>query len=121
MRRIITVFFIATAVMMALVLTNQSSQAREDKKGPDGKTLFTDKKCNGCHGLEAAGITKKTKGGPPDLSTVGSKHDAAWIQKWLNKEESLNGKKHMMKFSGTPEELTTLSTWLGSFKEKEKK
>ncbi len=118
MKRIINLLLIAGVITMALALTIQNTQAREDKKAADGKTIFMDKKCNSCHGIEAAGISKKTKAGPPDLSTVGSKHDAAWIQKWLNKEESLNGKKHMMKFNGTPEELTTLSKWLESLKEK---
>lgn len=98
----------------------QEKKAREEKT-LDGKTIFLEKKCGGCHSVEGANIVKKTSGspsktGPPDLSRVGTKHDAGFIAKYLQKKESVNGKRHLIKFSGNDEELDTLAKWLESLK-----
>jgi mono/diheme cytochrome c family protein len=101
----------------------QETKTKEEKK-LDPKTIFADKKCSSCHSIESAGIVKKSGGmktGPPDLSTIGSKHDAAWMAKFVQKNESLNGKKHMIKFAGSDEELKALTQWLGTLKEAESK
>ena len=90
--------------------------------GDSGKTLFEKNKCNKCHAIESQGITcdGKAPSGkqPPDLSDVGSKHKADWIERWLMKEEEQNGKKHMKKFGGSEDELKTVATWLASLKKK---
>ena len=113
---------IALAVTLACnVLTAfaQDSKSKEEKK-LDGKTIFLDKKCSGCHSIEAAGITKKTssssKTGPPDLSDEGSKHDSTFLVNWLQKKETLHGKKHLLKFAGSDEELKALVQWLATLK-----
>jgi hypothetical protein len=93
-------------------------------KGKDGKALFLEFKCNGCHAVQAAGIEAKKIAGeepdpkekPPDLSNVGAKKDAAWMRKYLLKQEKLEGKLHKKKFRGTPEQLATLSDWLATQK-----
>ena len=91
-------------------------------EAPDGKTVFLENKCNMCHTIDAMQIAKlsgkKTEGGPPDLSTVGSRHNAEWITKFLKKEVVQNGKKHMKTFTGKPEDLQTIATWLETLKEK---
>jgi hypothetical protein len=87
----------------------------------DGKTIFIDNKCSNCHSIHTQGIKgKRPEGGakPSDLSNTGAKLKPEWIEKWLNKEETLYGKKHMKKFKGTPEELHVLAEWLSSLKEK---
>lgn len=83
----------------------------------DGKTIFTTSKCNTCHKVSKAGITS-TNASAQDISGVGASHNAAWFEKYLNKVETLNGKKHVKKFSGTPADLTTLAKWLESLKTK---
>ncbi len=87
-----------------------------------GKDIFEDQKCAKCHTIESKGIDRSgaTPPGklPPDLSGVGLKHDSEWMQKWLMKEVEMNGKKHMKKFSGSGEELKTLTVWLASLKKK---
>jgi len=86
-----------------------------------GKKIFMDKKCSGCHSIEAEGIVKKTpatKTGPPDLSAVGAEVKSGFIAKYLMKEADIKGKKHMMKFAGTPEELKTLAGYLEGLKGK---
>jgi mono/diheme cytochrome c family protein len=86
----------------------------------DGKALFLQNKCNMCHTIDALQIAKlsgkKTEGGPPDLSTVGSRHNAEWITKFLKKETEQNGKKHMKTFTGKPEDLQTIASWLETLK-----
>ena len=114
--------FLAGAILTSCLLsgaTAQETKAKEDKK-LDGKSIFLDKKCSGCHSVEVCGITKKggntSKTGPPDLSTAGTKHDAAFIVKFLQKNETLNGKKHMIKFSGNEGELAAVAKWLETLK-----
>lgn len=114
--------FFAGAILISCLLSGSAAQetkGKQDKKIA-GKIIFLDKKCSGCHSIEAAGITKKTgsasKTGPPDLSTVGMKHNAAFLTKFLQRNETVNSKKHLIKFSGNDEDLDTLTTWLESLK-----
>ena len=85
-----------------------------------GKPIFLQSKCNKCHTIESQTIVRDGKPPegkqPPDLSGVGLKHDAGWMQKWLLKEVEMNDKKHIKKFSGTDDELKTLTAWLASLK-----
>ena len=83
-----------------------------------GKTAFVDQKCNMCHGVEAAGIVKKSKGGPPDLSSVGIDHNADWLAKYLKKEEAVSGKKHAKEFAGKDADLQAIAKWLETLKTK---
>ncbi len=101
---------------------------------PAGQRLFLEYKCNSCHTLKAAKIEKKkvevaeeeevaaastgTKKEPPDVSGVGLKRSAEWIQGWLMKKELIDGKKHKKKWRGTPEELKTIAAWLATMKTK---
>jgi hypothetical protein len=100
-------------------------------KAPTGKDLFLTYKCTSCHSIATEKIEKKKASEPtegeaaatpadpkknPDLSGVGAKKDAAWISKYLMKEEKLDDKLHKTKFKGTPEELQVLCAWLASLK-----
>ena len=94
-----------------------TSRSNEDK---EGKAIFTSAKCSNCHSIKTLGIKGlRPEGGakPNDLSNTGGKFKAPWIEKWLLKEETLNNKKHMRKFKGTPEELHTLAAWLETLKD----
>lgn len=100
-------------LIVALTFVCQSGMA----VAADGKAVFEANKCNKCHSIEAAQIEKASdKIKAPDLSHVGKAHDAAWIGKWVKKEETLKGKKHMIMFKGTDEELAALTSWLGGMK-----
>jgi cytochrome c553 len=100
----------AATLMTAAVAT--SSWA-----GDDGKALFVSLKCTTCHAVTAAGVEAKTAkpmGG--DLSGIGAKHDAQWVQDLLaGTVKSDGGKKHA-KFKGTPQEAKTLADWLAAQK-----
>ena len=103
---------LAAATIGAASLTYTGAQ--------DGKSIFVQNKCSNCHSITSQGIERsgKPEGDekPSDLSTVGKKHNADWISKWLMKEETLDGKKHMKKFKGPDADLKILSDWLASLK-----
>ena len=104
--------------VLGLTLTGATRISTAEK---DGKAIFLDNKCSNCHSISSQGIKGlRPEGGakPNDLSNTGGKFQAPWIEKWLLKEETLNNKKHMRKFKGSPEELHTLALWLESLKEK---
>jgi mono/diheme cytochrome c family protein len=111
----ITALGLAAIVVLAGATAGSSS---------DGKSIFSANKCNSCHTIQSQGIAKaggetvQGKVQPPDLSGVGLKHNAAWIAGYLQKRESLDGEKHLKKFKGSDEDLTTLATWLESQKKK---
>ena len=96
--------------------------AAEGGAGPPGMQAFVALKCSLCHSVESLGIerkskSEKTKG--PDLSTVGSSHDAAWLKRWLREEvANADGKKHGKAFKGTPEQLEQITGWLATLKKK---
>ena len=86
----------------------------------DAKELFAAGKCVKCHSVDSQGIAAKPKAGEEDevhdLSKVGSERTADWIQKFLRKEEAIEGKKHKLKYRGSDADLQTLATWLASLK-----
>ena len=84
-----------------------------------GPQMFVTFKCSTCHAIASQGIEAKVKSDKmkgPDLSDVGSKHDAAWITGWLRHEQEQHGKKHKGQFKGSDEELKQLVAWLGTLK-----
>ena len=92
--------------------------APEAAGAADAKELFEASKCVKCHSIESQGVAAKPKEGDEDdvhdLSKVGTEHTAEWIQKFLRKQETLEGKKHKQKFRGSDADLETLATWLAS-------
>lgn len=110
-------------IVSLFVIGSAWAQDAAGKAAPKtGKQIFLDKKCNQCHSIESEGITKKTpstaKSGPPDLSNVGAEVKPGFVAKYVTKEADLHGKKHMIKFMGTDEELKTLSAYLEGLKTK---
>jgi mono/diheme cytochrome c family protein len=105
---------LALAVSIAVLAPGATAPAAA-AAAPDGKAVFLAQKCNLCHSVQPAGIERtskaeKTKG--PDLAGVGKRHDAAWIKRWLARQEQMNGKKHLLPFKGKPEEMEAVVAWL---------
>jgi mono/diheme cytochrome c family protein len=96
--------------------------ARSTPGNAEGKAIFLANKCSNCHAISAAGIARAGAApsglpkAPPDLTGVGSRHTAAFIVKFLRKEETIEGRKHILKFKGTDDELGTLAAWLCTVK-----
>jgi hypothetical protein len=84
----------------------------------DAKELFVASKCVRCHSIESQAVVATPKAGEEDevhdLSTVGAERTAEWIQKFLRKQEAIEGKKHKLKFRGSDADLETLATWLAT-------
>lgn len=104
----------ALSLASLLAMATPSSAADEA-----GKKEFLAQKCNKCHSIashqiEATVQSEKMKG--PDLSDVGSKHDAAWMTQWVKKEVQLEGKSHSAKWEGTDKQLATIVGWLAQLK-----
>ena len=117
MKRLLAIMAIAAmsgAMIGAASITNLAANS-------DGKSIFKANKCDKCHSIESQGIELNGKPPgktPPDLSGVGLKHKAGWIKDWLLKDEELNGKKHLKKWTGSDDDLTTISAWLAAQKKK---
>lgn len=123
MRRYVT---FAVVVSCSLLLTPTFASAQGGN--PDGKTIFTDNKCQSCHTITALGVERKksaddekTEKDPPDLSGVGLERNAAWMAKYLLKKESIKDEKHLKKFKGSEADLAVLAQWLETLKTKPKK
>jgi cbb3-type cytochrome oxidase cytochrome c subunit len=125
---------------------------RDASAADAGLKVFIEKRCYTCHtisarsaevekekaafvkeaGVEAEeegeGDDKETRGG--DLSDVGKKRDAAWLQEFMKspkghfKDDAAcqreAKKKDRKKFKGTPEELNALMALLQSLKQEAK-
>lgn len=107
------------AVLLSALVVMGVLTASTSRPASDGKSIFLSNKCSTCHAIQAAGIARSTPAtakAPPDLSKVGARHNAAWISSFLQKEQTLNGKKHALKFKGTDQELGVLAAWLGGLK-----
>ena len=107
---------IATATMFAFMGLAAFAQEKAVPVKKDGKTIFTEAKCTMCHSVNALKIESQKKDKAVDLSLVGDKTDAATFAKYFKKEAKINDKNHPFPFKGSPEELTTLTTWLGELK-----
>ena len=116
-------FFTISMVLLGLCVMAPWSIA-EEAGSPSGKTAFLANKCNLCHSIESEKIEKTTggfqkstdKNVPPDLSTIGKKHNAAWMTKYLKKTEALNGVKHARFYRGSTENLEAITKWLETLK-----
>ncbi len=83
----------------------------------DGKTIFTDEKCDRCHSIRALGIKHTGQKEISDLSNAGSLYSREFIVKYLNREESIKGKKHLKNLKSEGADIETLAKWLSTLKE----
>jgi mono/diheme cytochrome c family protein len=84
-----------------------------------GQKAFDANKCSNCHSIEKLKMARKIqseKTAGPDLSTIGDKHDAAWITKWCMREVEKDGKQHKSEYKGTKEDLQAIANWLATLK-----
>lgn len=110
-----TSLFLTAIFALALIFGVQYVKAADPT--PDGKTLFTEKKCISCHSIESQKLTHTNANSKaPDLSLVGDKHNAEFIGKYLKKEETINDKKHGMAFKGTDDEFKAIVSFLAGLK-----
>lgn len=106
---------LALASLLAFPLLASAAQK-------DGKTIFLHHRCNLCHSVDDLGIHAKLKeeGAPdkaPDLSNASELIPSeAWLEGFLHKKETKDGKTHPMKFVEGHEQMRALADWLMSLK-----
>ncbi len=103
-----------------LALASSAAFASSAGAALDGKAIFLAQKCNLCHSIAAAGITKTSeKMKAPDLTGEVKAEDGPKLIKFLRKlEPGENGKKHGKEFKGTDEEIQAVLDWLVAQKAK---
>lgn len=94
-------------VVMAAVLASQP--ARADATAAQGAQVYKTLRCSMCHKIQGSG----GKVGP-DLTDVGTRRDAAWLQKYLPDPKGTTPKSKMPPVKATPEDLAALVAYLTS-------
>jgi cytochrome c oxidase subunit 2 len=88
------------------VVAQDLQQLREQ-----GKKLFFDHGCFGCH-------TVGTMGTPigPDLSDIGAKYPPSFLTQWLRDPSTQKPKAHMPKLTLSEDDIRALAVYLSSLR-----
>jgi mono/diheme cytochrome c family protein len=76
-----------------------------------GKRLFTEQGCYGCHTVGKAGTPIAN-----DLSEVGSKYTESYLREWLREPQQQKPRAHMPKIQMTEADGRALAAYLASLK-----
>jgi mono/diheme cytochrome c family protein len=110
-----TVGTLATLALASALAAPAPSWGQAPGAKLDGKKIFLAQKCETCHSISAADIKATVKA--PDLTGLAASLDAAWLGKYLRKQEKTKaGKMHLKAFTGSDEEMGALVSWLQSQK-----
>jgi cytochrome c2 len=99
-----------TLALIAFMSTASLVAAGDAAKGA---RIYDAQKCSLCHKVAAKGGTMG-----PDLSGVGSKHDAAWFAKYLPDPKSVVAQSKMPPTKVSAKDLDDLIAYLGTLKAK---
>ena len=100
------------ALLLAALAACSTVAAQEDGGLlAQGKRLFTDQGCYGCHTLGKFGTPIAR-----DLSHLGAKYSVADVAKWLRDPSAQKPTAHMPKISLTEAEVRALAAYLGSLR-----
>ena len=78
---------------------------------PQGKRLFTEQGCYGCHTVGKTGTPIAN-----DLSQVGSKYPESYLRGWLREPQQQKPRAHMPKIQMTEADARALTAYLASLK-----
>lgn len=109
-----TTGLIITLVVICLTAPNVFCQIKTD----DAKDIFLTEKCQRCHSITILNIENSGQKEVSDLSATGSRHKAEWLVKYLKREESLNGKKHLKNLKTSGANIEKLAKWLATLQGK---
>ena len=76
-----------------------------------GKGLFTEQGCYGCHMVGKMGTPIAN-----DLSQVGSKYSESYLRQWLREPQQQKPRAHMPKIEMTEADARALAAYLASLK-----
>ena len=74
-----------------------------------GRQLFADKGCYGCHTIGVAGTPIG-----PDLRTVGARYGESTLARWLREPSAQEATRHMPKLGLSEAEASALAAYLAS-------
>jgi nitric oxide reductase subunit C len=98
-------------VMLSLVIVAEAWPQTESDRISRGKQIYSEKRCALCHMIQAKG----GKSGP-DLSDVGTKRDAEWLERFLITPGAVVPNAKMPSFKGSVDEREALIAYLLSLK-----
>ena len=102
----------SVALLLAALVACSTGVAQEDGRLlAQGKQLFTDQGCYGCHIIGKFGTPIAQ-----DLSHLGAKYSVADVAKWLRDPSAQKTTAHMSKLSLTEAEVRALAAYLGSLR-----
>jgi mono/diheme cytochrome c family protein len=102
---------VAAGVGAVLGLFVTAALGQDSTQVAEGKRLFTDRGCYGCHTMGASGTPIA-----PDLSRVGSKHTEAYLIAWLLDPKEQKPGAHMPMLALTSGEVRALAAYLSSLR-----
>lgn len=76
-----------------------------------GKRLFTEQGCYGCHTIGKAGTPIAN-----DLSQVGSKYPESYLREWLREPKQQKPRAHMPKIEMAEADVRAIAAYLASLK-----
>ena len=102
-----------------------TESSAEDSQGPK---IFAQHKCQSCHSVKVLGIevvkdveeaevVEEDEIKPGDLSGIGNRRTAEWLELYLRRKESVEGRKHKKRFKGSKNQRLALIAWLESLKQ----
>jgi mono/diheme cytochrome c family protein len=97
-------------VILALALSACAALAQDGALVAQGRRLFTEQGCFGCHTVGAFGTPIA-----PDLSRVGAKYPLEYLTRWL-RDPASQRPAHMPKIPLTEAEVQALAAYLGSLR-----
>ena len=97
------------AAVLALFVT--AAFAQDAALVTEGKRVFNDQGCYGCHTMGKSGTPIA-----PDLSTTGSKNSEGYLFAWLKDPRAQKPRAHMPKLELSEGETRALAAYLASLK-----
>jgi mono/diheme cytochrome c family protein len=104
---------IVRAVVLVLAVLLASCAQAQDGGAlvGQGRMIFRDQGCYGCHTAEKMGTPIAT-----DLSRIGARYDEAYLARWLRDPSLQRPSAHMPKIDLTQAEVRALAAYLGSLR-----
>lgn len=102
----------AASVAAAIALAATVAFAQDGTAlASQGKRLFTEQGCYGCHTVGKAGTPIAN-----DLSQVGSKYPESYLREWLREPQQQKPRAHMPKIEMTEADVRAIAAYLASLK-----
>jgi mono/diheme cytochrome c family protein len=102
---------LSSALLVAALGACSAATAQDQGPAAQGKRLFTEHGCYGCHVIEKYGTPIAT-----DLSHIGAKYNVTYLTGWLRDPSAQKPTAHMPKIALSESEAQTLAAYLASLR-----